>query len=224
MIRTLTLAGLGIIATAAYVSVSQPTGPLPSIVGAANAQSSDATAAEAVKAEVTDFVMGDPDAPVTMIEYASFTCPHCKNFHLGSGKQIKADYIDTGKVKLIYREVFSTRPALWAGLVARCGGEERYFGIVELLYQRQSEWLDAADLAGIADNLRLIGRTGGLTDDEINACLTDQATAEAVIANFEKNMSEHDVKSTPSFVIGGEVYQNMALERMTELLDAELGE
>ena len=87
---------------------------------------------------ITEMVHGRCERAVTMIEYASFTCPHCATFHNGPFKQLKADYIDTGKVKFIYREVYFDRPGLWASMVARCGGQEKFFGIADLIYKGQS--------------------------------------------------------------------------------------
>jgi hypothetical protein len=78
---------------------------------------------------VLEMSLGNPDAPVTVIEYASFTCPHCRTFHDGPFKELKANYIDTGKIHFIYREVYFDRFGLWAGMLARCAGPERYFGI-----------------------------------------------------------------------------------------------
>lgn len=223
-ILALLLGGAAALAAATFFFVSQDSGPVP-LVGMAEAQSSDAEAAEdATDTEVTDYVYGDPDAPVTMVEYASFTCPHCKNYHLGVWQDIKEKYVDTGEVKVVFREVYGSRPGLWAGMVARCGGEDRYFQIVKLLFERQEQWLDATDLQGIAENLRRIGRTAGLTDEQLDACLTDQAKAEAMIALYQENVTADEVESTPSFVIGGTTYQNMSFERMSELLDAELEE
>mgnify|MGYP001056890612 CR=1 FL=1 len=115
--RTLLLgAGAGFIAIGGY-QLMRPSGQdLPLLPnGAANAQTAEG---EAVMIE--DMVLGSPDAPVEVIEYASFTCPHCGTFHLNVLPQLKADYIDTGRVRMIYREVYFDRFGLWAGLVARC--------------------------------------------------------------------------------------------------------
>ena len=78
---------------------------------------------------VGERTMGSPDAPVTLVEYAMFTCPHCANFHKEVFPRIKEEYIDTGKVRLVYREVYFNRPSLWAAMIARCAPPERYFGI-----------------------------------------------------------------------------------------------
>ncbi len=174
------------------------------------------------KPEVKEMALGAADAPVTMIEYASFTCPHCANFHKNVFGRLKEDYIDTGKVRLVYREVYFDRPGLWAGMVARCAGEERYFGVVSLLYEKQRDWIGDGTPAKIAQNLRQIGKTAGLSDEELDACLSDADKARAMLDVYEANMKEYDVQGTPSFVINGELHSNMAYEEMKTLIEAEL--
>ncbi len=189
--------------------------------GMAIAQSADSTEAP----EVIEMALGAEDAPLTIIEYASFTCPHCKNFHQGAYQQIKSDYIDTGKVRFIYREVYFDRFGLWAGMVARCGGPERYFGITDMIYDQQAEWTAGGDPASIAENLRTIGRTAGLTTEELDACLTDADKAQAMIAEFEKNSEADGIRSTPAFVIDGELITgNQSFESFAEIIDGKLGE
>ncbi|WP_204112436.1 DsbA family protein [Shimia biformata] len=169
--------------------------------------------------EVTEMVLGSEDAPVTMIEYASFTCPHCASFHQNVFKQLKADYIDTGKVRFIYRDVYFDKFGLWAAMVARCGGEEKFFGISDLLYKSQSEWSRAGDPVAIADSLRKIGRLAGLTDDQLNSCLTDEAKAKTLVGWYQENVAKDDISGTPSFVINGKKHSNMSYDEMKSLLD-----
>jgi protein-disulfide isomerase len=172
---------------------------------------------------VLEMSMGNPDAPVTVIEYASFTCPHCRTFHEGAFKQLKANYIDTGRIHFIYREVYFDRFGLWAGMLARCAGPERYFGMAEMIYATQSEWLGNGDPATIAENLRRMGRTAGLTDEEVNACLQDGDMARAMVAVYQQNAEADGIDSTPSFLINGEKYSNMSYEEFSGILDEKLG-
>ncbi|MCF6444763.1 DsbA family protein [Nereida sp. MMG025] len=171
---------------------------------------------------VTEMTIGDANAPVEIIEYASYTCPHCATFHQGAFKQMKADYIDTGKVKFTYREVYFDRPGLWASMVARCGGQTRFFGISDMIYAQQGEWARLNDPVQIADALRQIGRTAGMNDDEINTCLEDADKAEKLVAWYEANAARHDVTSTPSFVIDGRKYSNMSYEEFQSIIDGKL--
>ncbi|MEM9974566.1 MAG: DsbA family protein [Pseudomonadota bacterium] len=198
---------------------SQPTAP-GLTVGSVSAQEASADVDTSMVAEMS---LGNPDADVTVIEYASFTCPHCRTFHEGPFKDLKADYIDTGKINFIYREVYFDRFGLWAGMLARCGGEERYFGLVDLIYENQRDWTAGGDPATVADNLRRIGLTAGLEQEQVNACLGDNAMAEAMVAVYQQNAAADGINSTPSFVINGQRYSNMSYADFTAIIEDELG-
>ena len=171
---------------------------------------------------VLEMILGDADAPVTMYEYASFTCPHCARFHATVYPSLKRDYIDTGKVRLIYREVYFDKLGIWGGLIARCAGPEKYFGIVDLLYRRNEEWVRAGSAGATAQVLQQIGRVAGLNDEEITACLKDTAKAEAMVAVFQKNAKEHGISGTPSFIINDEPQANVSYPELKEVLDAAI--
>ncbi len=173
--------------------------------------------------KIVEMTLGAEDAPITIIEYASFTCPHCANFHTNVFKDLKADYIDTGKVKFIYREVYFDRFGLWAGMLARCGGADKYFGFVDLLYSRQKEWLaGGAEPATIIANMKKLGRIAGQTDETMDACMEDQETAQALVEEFQKNATADEINSTPTFMIDGEQFSNMAYGKFQEILDEKL--
>nr|WP_232489161.1 DsbA family protein [Rhodobacter amnigenus] len=181
------------------------------------------TATEA-PVEITDFSVGPADAKVQITEYASFTCPHCANFHATVWPQLKADYIDTGKVRFTYREVYFDRYGLWAAMIARCGGEMRYFGIVDMLFEKQQDWAASDDPNVVVGNLRQIGKVAGMDDATMDACMKDGAKAEAMVAQFEANMEADGIEGTPSFIINGEKHSNMSYEDMKAIIDAELAE
>ncbi|MEM9968224.1 MAG: DsbA family protein [Pseudomonadota bacterium] len=193
---------------------STPVNPLAS---AANAQASDFDIAS-----IPDMVLGNHEAPVTVVEYASYTCPHCATFHSGPYKQLKEEYIDTGKIKFVYREVYFDRYGLWASMIARCGGPERFFGITDLIYQGQSTWARAGEPAAIVDELRKIGRLAGLKAETLEACLQDATMAQTLVAWWEENSRVDEISSTPSFVINGTRHSNMSYADMKELIEAEL--
>lgn len=218
--RTLMMgAGAGVMAAGTYALLRPESAPgLPLLPQAAHAQDTSAATDLPV---VVEMVLGNPDAPVEVIEYASFTCPHCASFHRNTMPRIKENYIDTDQVRFIYREVYFDRFGLWAGMVARCAGPDRYFGIVDLIYQRQAEWTQGAPGA-VAENLRQIGRVAGLSDEQLDACLTDAAMAQAMIANYEAHMEVHDIPGTPHFVIDGEMHSNMSYEDFATILDARI--
>ena len=172
--------------------------------------------------DVVEMVMGNPDATVTLTEYASFTCPHCASFHEEVFPTLKSDYIDTGKIKFIYREVYFDRLGLWGGLLARCGGEEKYFGISDMLYKRQREWTQGEGGAAIAENLYKIGRIAGLKNEDMEACMQNEGMAKALVAAFQKNSEADNISSTPSLLINGVNHGNQSLSDLKELLDAQL--
>lgn len=199
-------------------TVAFPDAPLP---GAANAQT---TSGDVDTSSIPDMVIGNPDAAVEVIEYASFTCPHCATFHNDAFKKLKAEYIDTGKIKFIYREVYFDRFGLWASLIARCGGEEKFYGIADLIYADQSGWSRAGDPSAIVGELRKIGRLAGLDNDTLEACLQDGDQAQALVAWYQKNAEADGIDSTPSFVINGKKYSNMSYESMKETIDEALAD
>lgn len=171
---------------------------------------------------VVEMALGDPDAPVTIVEYSSFTCPHCATFNQGVYRQILEHYVETGQVRFIKREVFFDAFGLWAALVARCGGPERYHGIVEMLYQDQRQWAGSSDGAVVADNLRRIGRRAGLDNEQIDACLQDRAKATALMEVYRANAERYGIRSTPSFVINGRTYGNMSFAEFQAAIAAAL--
>ncbi len=187
---------------------------------AATALSSTNLMAQDAK-EVVEMSLGNPDAAVTLTEYASFTCPHCAKFHTDIMPSLKTDYIDTGKIKFIYREVYFDRLGLWGGMLARCGGSERYFGIIDMLYKRQREWTKGSG-AEIAENLYKIGRIAGLKNEDMEACLQDQDMAKVLVADFQKNAEADNIDSTPTLLINGVKHGNQSYSALQKLLNTQL--
>jgi protein-disulfide isomerase len=196
------------------------------LAAAATAAMTPALAQETTTATSTaapgDFSLGSPDAKVKMVEYASFTCPHCAHFHETVFGQLKKDYIDTGKVRFTLREVYFDRYGLWGALIARCGGEMKYFGIHDMLFSKQKEWAASDDPAQVVENLKTIGRAAGLDDAAMDACMNDKANAEALIKQFQTNFEADGVEGTPTLFINGTKYSNMSYEELKPILDAEL--
>ncbi len=174
--------------------------------------------------EIPDMILGDANAPLEMIEYASFTCPHCASFHADVWPQLKADYIETGKVKFIYREVYFDRFGLWASMIARCAGDQRFFAFTDLLYAEQRNWAGSGDPAVVIDNLRGLAKTAGMNDETLDACMSDAAKAEALVGWYQTNAERDGVNSTPSFLIGGEKFANMAYADLQAVLDEKLAD
>lgn len=222
MIRNLTiLAALVLVATAGWFLTNRDADVAFDPVGAAFAQE----AGDVDTSIIQEMSIGNPDAAVTVIEYASYTCPHCASFHAGNYKQLKADYIDTGKINFVYREVFFDRFGFWAAIVARCGegAENRFFGITDMIYDKQSQWAARGNSQQqILDQLRAIGKTAGLDDPTLDACFQDADTANALYARFQETTEADGITATPSFVINGERHSNMPYDELKELLDGLL--
>jgi protein-disulfide isomerase len=181
----------------------------------AMAQETDAAALP----EVPAMVIGPEDAPVTIIEYASFTCPHCAAFHQNVFKDLRADYIDTGKVRFEFRDVYFDRYGLWASMIARCGGEMRFFGISGMMFEQQQEWAGSNDPAVVIENLKRIGRVAGMDDAAMDACLNDRAMAEALVARFQETTTADGVDATPTILINGEKHSNMSYDDLKAIID-----
>lgn len=199
---------------------AQDTGTTAAPGTSAAPTTADATSAPAI--EIKDFGMGPEDAKVKIVEYASFTCPHCARFHGDVFGKLKADYIDTGKVRFEYREVYFDRYGLWAAMMARCGGEMRYFGITDILFNTQQDWAGSDDPNTVVENLKKIGRTAGMDDAVIDVCMKDGAVADGLVKHFETNFKADGVEGTPTFIINGEKHSNMTYEDMKVILDGEL--
>jgi len=167
-----------------------------------------------------DVLEGDADAPVTIIEYASLTCPHCASFHERIYKPLKTDYIDTGKVKFIYRDFPLNNPAIAASIIARCGGEDRYLAFVDLFMSQQDRWTRAEDWMG---ELQDMARIGGLSVEKINACLQDKALGQSVIDRYRAGSETFRVTATPTVLIDGRKYEgDMNPAALSEFIDGKL--
>ena len=215
-------------ATTEAPAAEQPATTAPAATSETAAPAEEAAPAEATAADpaaVPDMVLGEDNAPVTIIEYGSFTCPHCAAWHADVYPQLKADYIDTGKARFVFREVYLDRFGLWASMIARCGGEMRFFPIHDMIYEQQREWIGDQQPQTIADNLRRLGLAAGIGQEQLDACLNDAAQAEALVAWYQSNAEADAIDSTPTFLINGEKASGeMPYEEFKALVDAQLPE
>jgi len=164
-----------------------------------------AGAATADKPWPIDEIMGKPDAPITIIEYASLTCPHCADFAEKTLPQIKKDWIDTGKAKLIFRD-FPTAPgqlALAAAMISHCSGDsQRYFTFLDAFYHSQRNWIQASNPL---EALKGIARFGGMSPDQVDKCLQDRNLLDQINARVGDAETRYNVDSTPSFIVNGKL-------------------
>src|SRR5882672_4716959 len=148
-------------------------------------------------------VLGSPDAPVTIIEYASMTCPHCSHFHETTFPAMKTKYIDTGKVRFIFRE-FPLDPLAAAGsMLARCAGKDKYFPLIETLFSQQKDWVVQKPLAPML----AIAKQAGFTQQSFDECLANQQMLNGIEETRTRAATKFNVNSTPTFFINGKIFR-----------------
>lgn len=154
------------------------------------------------KAWPIDETLGKPDAPITIIEYASLTCSHCAEFEVKVWPQLKKDWLDTGKAKLVYRDYVWDAMAEAAAMISHCAGHDRYFSFVETFFHSQANWLRSDNPM---NSLKGIARLGGMPEDKVDACLQDKSLLNQILARKDDAEKLYNVHSTPTFVINGKV-------------------
>ncbi len=167
--------------------------------------------------EVREGVIGSAEAPLTIIEYFSMTCPHCANFHRDTLPVLKERYIDTGKVRILLRDFPLDRYALFAAVIAHCAGNDRYPTFVDVFLETQQQWMSAPDPLAA---LKSLGQLGGLTMEQMDACLADEKMIDAVLEMRLEGEQTYNVNSTPSFIIDGKLYAgNNSPEGFAQIID-----
>ena len=170
-----------------------------------------------------DVVLGSAKAPVTIIEYASMTCPHCAHFSATTFPELKKRYIDTGKVRFIFREFPFDKLAAAAFMLARCakktGGDKEYMAVVETLFAKQDEWVVDKPLAPLQN----IAKQFGFTDASFNACLTNQKVLDAIQTVRDRAVDKLGVDSTPTFFINGKkVVGDVPIDTLAKVINPYL--
>jgi protein-disulfide isomerase len=181
---------------------------------------------EGVDIKATDKVHGQANAPVTIVEYASLTCPHCAAFQKDVVPKLNAEYVDKGKVRVIYRDFPLDGAARLAGATAQCMTGDNYFAFVDLLFRNQAEWTRDFDnnqqltKEDIQEGLVVLGRRAGLSRERVLACGDDPKNLKVVDDNWQEGQNRYKVDSTPTFVINGTVHKGgMSYEALKGMLD-----
>jgi protein-disulfide isomerase len=189
----------------AWWMTQKPPAPGPSATPATTAAAPSPAATPAVSGPgpaltADDRILGKPDAAVTIIEYASLTCPHCAAFERETLPQVEKNWIETGKAKLVYRDYPLDALALKASVLTRCAPPERYFGFVKVLFESQTSWARAGDVDAA---LLRIAKLGGMTDEQFQACMKNDTLQNKILG--ERLIGEKDLKvdSTPTFFVNG---------------------
>ncbi len=168
-------------------------------------------------ADLGEPAIGDPSAPVTIIEYSSLTCPHCAAFHADTLPELEKRYIEPGKVRLVLRDFPLDQVALRAAMLAHCAGPERAPQFIAVFFEQQASWARAADPV---QALKQLAQLGGLGPDQADACLADKSLEEAILQARLDGQEKYDIKSTPSFIIDGKTYSgDQSIEKFAEIID-----
>lgn len=204
------LIGLGVVLAGAaaggayWVHSSQRAMPGSPAASGAGGGTGDAITMAAAPSEVEIFeddrILGDPAAPVTIVEYSSLTCPHCAAFHRETLPQVKSEWIDTGRARLVYRHYPLDQVALRAAAAANCIPGDGFFGFMDVLFRNQQKW------AGSNDPLRAVGQyaaLAGLDGATYEKCLSDEAVIDRILAKQADGRDKFNVTSTPTFIING---------------------
>jgi protein-disulfide isomerase len=147
-----------------------------------------------------DRILGNPDAPITIVEYASLTCPHCAHFTNDVLPELKKKWIDTGKAKLVLRDYPLDEPALRAAMIARCAPPDRFYAYTDMFFGSQEKWVTARDYR---DALARLVKLGGMSREEFDNCLKNTALENKIVEGRLTASKELDVNSTPTFFING---------------------
>lgn len=145
-----------------------------------------------------DRILGNPDAAITIYDHSSLTCPHCAEFHNKTLPQIKKEWIDTGKARLIFRDFPFDKAALHASMLARCINRDRYYPFLDILFQTQANWARAKDPIAALDTT---AKLAGMSKEQIHQCTSDQKFADAIIMQRIQAGKTYNIESTPTFVL-----------------------
>lgn len=176
---------------------------------------------EGANAEMTwgDIVYGDPNAPIEIIEYASLTCPHCASFATQVFPKIKENYIDTGKVKFVYRNFVMNKYDMAASVAARCKSPEVAKRLMSVFFSQQNQWTRAQDPA--AALAAIARRAGGISRTEFDRCVSDQEMQKHLVKMGQDGNVRYEITGTPTIILNGDKVDNFSWENLQTLIEAE---
>jgi len=193
----------------------------PRLIGPARADDTVSPADLAQVGADGDIVLGSDKAPVTIIEYASMDCPHCAHFTTTTYPELKSRYIDTGKVRYIFREFPLHQIAVAGSMLARCAGNDKYMAVVEVLFAKQLDWVVEQPL----QPLEGLAKQFGFTDQSFNECLTNKKLEDDILAVRDHAIEKLGVNSTPTFFINGKkLVGDVSIDQMAKEIDPYLKE
>ena len=159
-----------------------------------------ADAQAALQITKDDRILGNPEAPITIVEYASLTCPHCAHFANDVLPELKKEWIDTGKARLVLRDFPLDEPALRAAMIARCAPPERYYAFADTFFAAQEKWVRSGDYR---EALARLAKLGGMGQAEFDTCIKNTELENKIVEGRLRATQELDVNSTPTFFVNG---------------------
>ena len=174
---------------------------------------------EIIKAKTDEeMFLGNKDAKIVVIEYASMTCIHCANFHKEVYPKIKENYIDTNKIKFIFRDFPLDKQALFASVLAKCAPKEKYFDFVKLILTTQKKWVSNDE--AFMEKLKNIGKLAGLSENKINACFNNEQIVDNILKTLSTAEKKYNINSTPSLIINEKKYSAMSYENFEKIIES----
>ena len=180
--------------------------------------SPDASFSE-INIDKTDLIVGNTGAPVTIIEYSSLTCPHCSDFHKKVLPIIKREFVDTNKVRLVYRDFPLDQWALRASIIARCAGPKRRYRFIQTFFLQQEQWTSGDPASGLV----ALAKLGGLTTASLEKCLSDKQMTDTVINERLAATKQFSIRSTPTIIVNGDLYSGgLDVEQLRLVIEEKL--
>ena len=171
-----------------------------------------------------DFYIGSPDAPVTIIEYASMSCSHCADFHNNTLDDLKSEYIDTGKVRFVFRDFPFNYPALAGSMIVGCVPKDVKYQYMNALYKLQNNWI-RREHSDTREELYKIMQSGGMKQEEFDLCLSNIDLENDILEGVMSAQREFNIRSTPSFIINGVLYSgNKNIKEFRQIIDKILSQ
>ena len=171
-----------------------------------------------------DFVIGNEDAKITIIEYASLSCSHCADFHVNTLETLKKEYIDTRKVRMVFRDYPFNYPALLGSMVLRCIPENYRYDYMNALFKLQPDWVNKKNKKTIQELYKIM-QSGGMTKDEYDACIYNTELENEILKGVMEAQNQFNIKSTPSFIINGKLIEgNKSIKEFRQIIDKILSQ
>ena len=178
-----------------------------------------AQAASVLEVKEDDFIIGDKSAPITVIEYSSLSCNHCANFHLNTLPQLIKEYVDTGKIKIVFRDFPLNYPALMGSMVLQCIDSNIRYDYLSLLYILQSKWVKPESEIAKKELFKIM-QAGGMTKDQFNECLNNKDLEQKILQILIDAQNEFNIRTTPSFVINDNLLEgNKSIKEFKKIID-----